>query len=338
MSEILLSIIIPVYNTAYYLRKCLNSILLQPKDCLEVILVDDGSTDGSGEICDEYAYSIPVITVVHQHNAGVSAARNAGIGRSRGKYLWFCDSDDRILPGSLSTILTCIRRNDPELITFPVIQEDDSQNQLGLIPVAEGDCYGSRGPLQSGDPLYPYAHVMRRDLVGKERFDTSLSLLEDRDFLYRVCSKVRGNACIVDSPLYAYFITREDSAVNSLSVGKYIAANDVHWRILEGELTHNRTEPAYAIATSHTLSVLALIARTGKCLESFEVLREKLLLYDRYSKDLRGLVAAKYAICRYMPGLFKAAYYVEGKLRRKDAGLGSTVLISSKNGAGDVYK
>lgn len=334
MSAKRLSIVIPIYNTASYLRRCLEAIIMQANDMLELVLVDDGSSDGSQDICDAYQASYDFVTVIHQRNKGVSAARNAGIEASNGDYVWFCDSDDRVLPGAISKLFAVMQETEPALITFPVIEEDESENQLGLIPAAKGAGYGSNGPLVSGDLLYPYAHVMRRDLVGDERFDTTLSLLEDRDFLYRICSKVRGDACVIDEPLYAYFITREDSAVNSLPVKKYVAANVVQWRILEKEFACGRVEPAYTMAVSHTLGVLALIVRTGKCKESFKMLRETMLSYDKYSSDLTGAVSIKYALCRHAPGLFKAAYAIDGKLLNKDQKPGSTVLISSGRQSG----
>lgn len=338
MSAKRLSIVIPVYNTASYLHRCLKAIDSQANEMVEVVLVDDGSSDGSQDMCDAYKVSRDFVTVVHQRNSGVSAARNAGIEASHGEYLWFCDSDDRVLPGAISKLFATMQANEPVLITFPVVEEDESENQLGLIPAAEGTGYGSNGPLRSGDLLYPYAHVMRRDLVGDERFDTTLSLLEDRDFLYRVCTKVRGDVYVIDQPLYAYFITREDSAVNSLPVDKYVDANIVQWRIFEKELTCGRPEPAYTMAASHTLGVLALIARTGKCTESFEMLRKRLISHDEYSSDLVGSVAAKYALCRRAPGLFKAAYAIEGKLCNKGAKPGSTVLISPERQSGEALR
>ena len=91
-----LSIIVPVYNVEQYLVRCLESIVVEMRDDYELILVDDGSTDRSGEMCDEFAHQHPGlnVVVVHQPNGGLSAARNAGIDRARGEYITFVDSDD----------------------------------------------------------------------------------------------------------------------------------------------------------------------------------------------------------------------------------------------------
>ena len=94
MSHDLISIIIPVYNVEHYLAECLDSVLAQTYKNLEIILVDDGSIDGSGQICDNYAGKDSRIKVIHQTNAGVSAARNKGLKVAKGEYIGFVDADD----------------------------------------------------------------------------------------------------------------------------------------------------------------------------------------------------------------------------------------------------
>ena len=94
----LLSIIVPVYNVKNYIRQCIDSILNQTLENFEVILVDDGSSDGSGSICDEYAKNDKRVKVIHQKNSGVSVARNVGLKFASGDYIAFVDSDDYIAP------------------------------------------------------------------------------------------------------------------------------------------------------------------------------------------------------------------------------------------------
>lgn len=98
MQDIFISIIVPVYNVEKYLRECLDSISQLKAVRWEAILVDDGSTDTSGQICDEYAKQDSRFRVIHQKNAGVSAARNAGLDAAKGEWIWFVDSDDSINP------------------------------------------------------------------------------------------------------------------------------------------------------------------------------------------------------------------------------------------------
>ena len=94
----LVSIIVPVYNVEKYLKRCVDSILAQTFIDYELILVDDGSSDSSDIICDEYAAKFDKIYVIHQKNGGLSAARNAGMSIARGEYFLFCDSDDYVSP------------------------------------------------------------------------------------------------------------------------------------------------------------------------------------------------------------------------------------------------
>ena len=92
MSNILLSVVIPVYNVEKYLQQCVDSIINQLTDECEIILVDDGSPDGSGKICDRYANKDSRINVIHQQNGGLAAARNTGLDYARGEYVAFVDS------------------------------------------------------------------------------------------------------------------------------------------------------------------------------------------------------------------------------------------------------
>lgn len=101
-----ISIIVPVYNTGGYLVRCLESLIAQTYQNIEIILVDDGSTDGSGAVCDDFARRDGRIRVIHQQNSGVSAARNAGLETSEGEYVFFLDSDDILPSDSLERLLT----------------------------------------------------------------------------------------------------------------------------------------------------------------------------------------------------------------------------------------
>ncbi len=106
----LISIVIPVYNVEVYLRRCIDSILNQKYTNLEIILVDDGATDKSPQICDEYAKNDSRILVIHKHNEGVSSARNIGTNRALGKYISYIDSDDIISPDYISYLFNLITK------------------------------------------------------------------------------------------------------------------------------------------------------------------------------------------------------------------------------------
>ncbi len=135
----LISVIVPVYNVEEYLPRCVDSILAQSYDHLEVILVDDGAKDGSGAICDGYAAKDPRVRVIHQENGGLSSARNAGIQEARGDYLAFVDSDDWIEPDAYAHMLDRMERYGAKLVCGGRYDVDSATGErtLGLCPRKE---------------------------------------------------------------------------------------------------------------------------------------------------------------------------------------------------------
>ena len=113
-----LSIIVPVYNVERYIPMCLESIVLQSLEDYEVILVNDGSTDSSREICDKFAAEHKEFRVIHQGNEGVSAARNKGIAEAQGEYILFLDSDDFLVPQSIGPLLSIAKNNNLDVLGF----------------------------------------------------------------------------------------------------------------------------------------------------------------------------------------------------------------------------
>ena len=133
MERIMISVIVPIYNTKPYLQECLDSILAQDiKVPYEVLLIDDGSTDGGAEICDAYAAKDERVRVFHQENQGLSAARNTGIDAARGRYYAFVDSDDVVLPAYLRTLYEACEKHDAYMALCAV--EDVQENGQSCDP------------------------------------------------------------------------------------------------------------------------------------------------------------------------------------------------------------
>lgn len=124
MDEALISIIIPIYKVEKYLRRCLDSVLCQTYKNLEIILVDDGSPDRCGKICDEYAQSDSRIKVYHKDNGGLSDARNYGVERAHGDYITFIDSDDYVAPNYIEYLYILIDKYKAEISVCCMIQTD----------------------------------------------------------------------------------------------------------------------------------------------------------------------------------------------------------------------
>lgn len=143
----LISIIVPVYQVKEYLNECVESLLAQTYTNLEILLVDDGSTDGSGEICDRYAAGDNRVRVVHQENQGLSAARNAGIDLVKGEYVALVDSDDAVLPDFIETLYGLARKYQADVAACAYVRcstEDMTNVKLELSAAAvKGKCDSS---------------------------------------------------------------------------------------------------------------------------------------------------------------------------------------------------
>ena len=118
------SVIVPVYNTQNYLPECIDSVLAQTFGDFELILVDDGSTDDSPQICDDYAARDPRVRVIHQKNAGPAAARNAGLDHAQGEYILFADSDDRLLPNLTAVVHDSLAKTNADCLGWQTILSD----------------------------------------------------------------------------------------------------------------------------------------------------------------------------------------------------------------------
>lgn len=126
----LISVVVPVYNVEKYLKKCIDSTINQTYKKLEIILVDDGSTDSSKEICDEYIKQDSRIKVIHKENGGLSSARNAGIDIASGKYIGFIDSDDWIEKSMLEKLINLAEKSDSDIVLCNYFMAYDEKNQI----------------------------------------------------------------------------------------------------------------------------------------------------------------------------------------------------------------
>ncbi|WP_432629603.1 glycosyltransferase family 2 protein [Brotaphodocola sp.] len=122
MQDIFVSVIVPVYNVEKYLKECVDSILGQSWQNYEMILVDDGSTDSSGKICDDYALKNKKIKVVHKKNGGLSSARNSGIDIAKGNYIAFVDSDDVLHTDYLKVMIELIKKESADLVACDFVK------------------------------------------------------------------------------------------------------------------------------------------------------------------------------------------------------------------------
>lgn len=191
-----ISVIVPVYNAGYYLEPCVRSLRNQSYDSLEIILVDDGSTDGSGKLCDSLAETDRRIRVIHQANQGQGAARNAGIQTALGEWIVFADSDDLVLPVYVSHLYELAAQNHAEIAVTSCRKEADSADLEGLLrrPAGKGDSAAEvftsedaicRMWYQKEISNSPCAKIFHRRLWEHQMFPAGI-IYEDLAVMYRL--------------------------------------------------------------------------------------------------------------------------------------------------------
>lgn len=208
----IVSVIVPVYKAEKYLRQCIESILAQTFTDWECILVDDGSPDHSGTICDEYAARNSRIRVIHKENGGVSSARNVALGRMTGKWLTFVDSDDRLYPNALQRWVEVAEQNSLDLIQCHFNREyKEGQIEGNATEVLTAAQYAD-----SENYLTCVWGTLFKTSIVKEhtlRFDENVKLGEDQIFLLnymQLCTRIQR----IGDVLY-FYRNNEQSAVNN---------------------------------------------------------------------------------------------------------------------------
>ena len=205
-----ISVVIPIYNVEKYLRRCIDSILHQVDVIQEIILVDDGSTDTSGIICDEYADKNPEIKCLHISNSGPATAKNVGYDHATGNYIAFIDSDDEIKPNMLSLMLQSGYKYNADIVCCNYIQinEDGSfshTKHTGKEYILNRD--EALKAILTKDKIYSqcWTKIYKKSMIDANHIKNTDGLKTDEDFIYNIqafaCSKT---VCIVDQPLYIY--------------------------------------------------------------------------------------------------------------------------------------
>ncbi len=171
-----LSIIVPVYNAELYLERCMQSVIAQGVGDCEILLVDDGSTDRSGEICDELKKRYHNISVVHQCNSGLSAARNSGLDRAQGEYITFIDADDELCPNTLKENLHyLISHPEVDMLEYPVEVHAESPKAYHLIfadATIKNDTFADWIHRECYKHCYAWNKIYRSHLWQSLRFPT----------------------------------------------------------------------------------------------------------------------------------------------------------------------
>ena len=218
MENDLISIIIPVYKVEKYLKKCIESVLNQTYTNLQIILVDDGSPDNCGKICDEYAKKDSRIEVIHKANGGLSDARNVGISKAKGRYIGFVDSDDYIKEDMYEILLNLIKKYDADVSICNLYDVIDGNEYIrnkenGIREYSRLDIL-KEVLLDKNIQSYAWNKLYKKELfdeikypIGKKYEDIGTTF-----YVFEKCNKI----VVTSEPEY-YYLKRSDSLVNNVT-------------------------------------------------------------------------------------------------------------------------
>ncbi len=324
-----LSFVLPIYNVEAYLPQCVDSILSQATEDCEIILVDDGSPDGCGAICDAYAEKENNIKVIHKPNGGLSSARNAGFDRAEGEYVLFVDSDDYIEPGSVEKILNWIDETDADVafLLSRKVYPDGTSEPLGE-NLSRDAIYGkSRGEVLrylAGQPKFPagaWGKIYRRAFLLEHgiRYPDDRRLSEDLQYsldLFLTAEKFD----YLDFPYYCYRQNRAGSICNTISPRYYFDTfrfiSDSADRFAENKKAKNETA-ALALsfaAYEYAIRLWEMGELSGEDREkAFRLLKQYrwVLSYGKSARTRMVDLAVK------VLGLKGASKLLEGYMRRR---------------------
>lgn len=218
-----ISVIVPVYKVEPYLRKCIDSILSQTFRDFELILVDDGSPDQCGEICDEYAENHDNVVVIHQTNGGLSAARNSGIdwafANSNSQWIAFVDSDDWLHPEYLSTLLDEAKKNNADLVVCDFVRVSDTEEIIeekhAFDELVTSDKDALFRYLYANWRIRPAWNKLYRKMIFEELHFQVGKIHEDEFIVHHILHKC-SKAAIIRQGLY-FYRARPNSIVTSES-------------------------------------------------------------------------------------------------------------------------
>lgn len=275
--ELFCSVVVPVFNASQYIRKCVDSILSQQERDFELILVDDGSKDDSGEISDEYAGKDDRVRVIHQKNAGHTGARNAGVKCARGRYISFVDSDDWVEQNLLSDCKAVAEEKSPDVILFGY--RTVSAEGKKEVPQRLREGYYDRGQIEK--EIYPtlltdgrfslWQRLIKREVFLEFCEQIDRRILVGEDMACCMAAMCRAKSAWVLSGVYYDYFLRQDSVIHS-----YKNYSFENWHLLRSYLKRELEDllPGFeqqlgtcSIRFLHQ-AVLGELARNGLCASS----------------------------------------------------------------------
>jgi len=244
-----ISVIIPVYNVAQYLRQCLDSVISQSYKNIEIILVNDGSTDNSLSICEEYLHKDSRILLLNKTNGGLSDARNFGLPKATGDYIWFVDSDDWIVSDAIEILVANLSKLKCEVLGFSFISYFEDTNQFSEITYSQsiglttGNDY-----IKQSEFFFPsvWSHIYSSDFLEKQQLTFKVNQLHEDDYFNFGCFGRISTIAKIEDGLY-YYRRRENSITTLASKENLVKRMKSYIALLQLFETINDIDQAFLL-------------------------------------------------------------------------------------------
>lgn len=285
----MISIIVPVYKVEKYLPKCIESLMNQTCKDIEIILVDDGSPDNCGAICDKYAAKDNRIVVIHQRNAGVSAARNAGLAVARGEFIGFVDPDDWAAPEMYEGMLSQLLQSNADMAIcgYDYYDEAGNKDEKRSYPLKESEIISQKEVMSRFADMPPTIRhgvcnkLFKNNLLYTMRFKEGLHSSEDVLFLSDYVLKIKS-AVVVHQPYYKNTVRQGSATHGGLNIDSLADSFMVHDKMYQDTVEKYPDLKNHALA--FLLDVCVLKYNEAKRKSGYIVGEEKVVVQKRLSE------------------------------------------------------